>query len=51
MVNVALEIVGFVLIVVALSLVFIPLGIGAAGVGLIALANFSGRASPPGNSN
>lgn len=39
MVNVALEVLGFILIVLALILVSVPLGLGAAGVGLIVVAN------------
>ena len=37
--NVAVEIAGALLVVVALCLVSVPLGIGAAGVGLIVVAN------------
>ncbi|MEJ7763874.1 MAG: hypothetical protein WKF86_00095 [Acidimicrobiales bacterium] len=37
--NVALEVVGFLLVVAALCFVAVPLGMGAAGVGLIAVAN------------
>lgn len=39
MVNVALEVAGFLLVVAALALVSVPLALGVAGVGLIVIAN------------
>ncbi len=37
--NVALEVAGFLLVCSALALVFVPLALGVAGVGLIVVAN------------
>lgn len=39
MVNVALEVLGFLLVVTAIALVCVPLAIGTAGAGLILVAN------------
>lgn len=39
MVNAALEALGFVLVVLAIALVYVPLAIGVAGAGLILVAN------------
>lgn len=44
MVNLVLEIAGFLLVVLALGLVYVPLAIGVAGAGLILIANRPERA-------
>lgn len=43
--NAVLEVVGFLLVVLAIALVYVPLAIGVAGAGLILIANRPGR--PP----
>lgn len=44
MVNAVIEVLGFVLIVLAIALVYVPLAVGVAGAGLILVANRPGRA-------
>lgn len=44
MVNAVIEAVGFLLVVLAIALVYAPLAIGVAGAGLILVANRPGRA-------
>lgn len=50
-VNAVLEVVGFLLVVAAIALVYMPLAIGVAGAGLILVANRPGRAPTEGSAD
>lgn len=51
MVNAVLETLGFLLVVAAIALVYMPLAIGVAGAGLILVANRPGRAPTEGSAD